>query len=97
MIAGNHINEDLMRKYRLAGKIRLISFSLLMFFLLLMKWLGGYAYLNPALLSLILVEALINQPYSFIVRRVNIHRLQYYQMTVDIMAITWLMYYMGGD
>ena len=86
----------LIRKYRLAGKIRLISFSLLLFFLLLMKWAGGYAYLNTALLSLILIEAILNQPYRFIVRRVNIHRLQYYQMTVDIIAITWLLYYMGG-
>lgn len=90
------VREDLMGKYRLAGKIRLISFSLLLCFLLLMKWAGGYAYLNTALLSLILVEAILNQPYRFIVRRVNIHRLQYYQMMVDIIAITWLLYYMGG-
>jgi signal transduction histidine kinase len=88
--------EDLMGKYRLAGKIRLISFCLLLLFLLLMKWMGGYSYLNAALLSLILVEAILNQPYDFIVRRVNIHRLQYYQMATDIIAISWLMYYMGG-
>ena len=90
------IKEDLMKKYRLAGKIRLISFTLLLFFLLLMKWLGGYVYLNTILLSLILVEAILNQPYKVIVERVNIHRLQYYQMTVDIIAISWLLYYVGG-
>ncbi len=95
-MADRDIREDLMEKYRVAGKIRLISFFLLSFFLALMKWMGGYEYLNVALMSLILVEAILNQPYDFIVRRVNIHRLQYYQMTVDIMAISWFLYYMGG-
>jgi len=90
------IKEDLMEKYRVAGKIRLISFFLLLVFLSLMKWMGGYEYLNTALMSLILVEAILNQPYDFIVRRVNIHRLQYYQMAVDIIAISWFLYYMGG-
>jgi len=90
------IRKDLMEKYRVAGKIRLISFFLLLFFLSLMKWIGGYEYLNTALMSLILVEAILNQPYEFIVRRVNIYRLQYYQMTVDIIAISWFLYYMGG-
>jgi len=61
-----------------------------------MKWVGGYEYLNTVLMSLILIEALLNQPYDFIVRRVNIYRLQYYQMTVDIIAISWFLYYMGG-
>ena len=96
MIVDSDIKEDLMKKYRLAGKIRLMSFSLLLFFLLLMKWMGGYTYLNTALLSLILVEAILNQPYNFLVQRVNIYRLQYYQMTVDIIAISWLLYYVGG-
>lgn len=90
------IRNDLMEKYKVAGKIRLISFFLLLFFLSLMKWMGGYEYINTALMLLILVEAILNQPYDFIVRRVNIHRLQYYQMAVDIIAISWFLYYMGG-
>lgn len=96
LIVDDDIRKDLIEKYRLAGRIRLISFFLLLFFLSLMKWIGGYEYLNTALMSLILVEAILNQPYDFIVRRVNIHRLQYYQMTVDIIAISWFLYYMGG-
>ena len=90
------VRENLMEKYKVAGKIRLISFFLLLFFLSLMKWIGGYEYINVALIALILVEAILNQPYHFIVRRVDIYRLQYYQMTVDIMAISWFLYYMGG-
>lgn len=88
--------EDLIRKYRLAGKIRFISFSLLFFFLLLMKSVGGYSYLNVSFIVLIFVGAVLNQPYNFIVRRVDIHRLQYFQMTIDIIAISWILYYMGG-
>lgn len=92
----NDTREGLIGKYRLAGKIRLISASLLLFFLLLMKWIGGYAYLNIYFVSLIFVEAVLNQPYSFIIRRVNIHRFQYYQMAIDIISISWVLYYMGG-
>lgn len=96
MTDDDDVREDLMEKYRLAGRIRLISFFLLLFFLSLMKWLGGYEYLNVALMSLILVEAILNQPYNFIVQRVDINRLQYYQMAMDIIAISWFLYYMGG-
>ncbi|MFC1807922.1 nitrogen regulation protein NR(II) [Candidatus Omnitrophota bacterium] len=88
--------EALIRKYRLAGKIRFISFSLLFSFLLLMKSVGGYSYLNVSFIVLIFVGAVLNQPYNFIVRRVNIHRLQYFQMTIDIIVISWILYYMGG-
>jgi len=88
--------EELIRKYKLAGKIRFISFSLLLLFLLLMKSVGGYAYLNMAFISLILVEAVLNQPYKFVIQRVNIHRFQYFQMLVDIIVISWVLYYMGG-
>ncbi|MFH0731516.1 MAG: hypothetical protein V2A72_01165 [Candidatus Omnitrophota bacterium] len=88
--------EELTRKYVLAGKIRFISFSLLLIFLLLMKLAGGYSYLNAAFVSLLLVEAVLNQPYKFIIRRVNIYRFQYYQMMTDIIAISWILYYMGG-
>ncbi|MFH1867463.1 MAG: ATP-binding protein [Candidatus Omnitrophota bacterium] len=88
--------EDLIKKYRLAGKIRFISFCLLLLFLLIMKFVGGYSYLNTAFIALIFVEAILNQPYNFIVRRVDISRLQYYQMTIDIIAISWILYYMGG-
>ena len=96
MMVDDDIKEDLMKKYRAAGKIRLISFFLLLLFLSLMKWIGGYSYLNMELASLIIIEAIFNQPYNFIVRWVNIHRLQYYQMTADIIAISWFLYYMGG-
>ena len=92
----NDTREGLIGKYRLAGNIRIISSSLLLLFLLLMKWMGGYAYLNTAFISLIFIEAVINQPYSFILRRVEINRFQYYQMAVDIIAISWVLYYMGG-
>lgn len=91
-----HTTEELIRKYRWAGKIRFISFFLLLFFLILMKYIGGYSYLNTTFIVLICVEAVLNQPYNFIVRRVNIDRFQYYQMTIDIIAISWIMHYMGG-
>lgn len=88
--------QGLIRKYALAGKIRCVSFTLLLFFLLGMKYFGGCAYLNSALLLLIIVEIIVNQPHDFIIRRVNIRRFQYYQMLVDIITISWLAYYMGG-
>jgi len=87
---------ELLKKYQWAGKIRFLSFSLLLLFLLLMKSAGGYSYLNIALISLIFIEAILNQPYTFIIKRVNIYRFQYYQMIVDIITITWVIYYMGG-
>lgn len=90
------IRSELIKKYRWAGKIRIISFFLLFVFLLLMKLIGGYSYLNPALFSLVLVEALLNQPYDFLVKRVTVYRLQFYQMLVDIIAISWVFYYLGG-
>ncbi|MFH1837682.1 MAG: ATP-binding protein [Candidatus Omnitrophota bacterium] len=92
----NNSKEELLKKYRLAGKIRFISFSLLLFFLLLMRSIGGYSYLNIAFIILIFVESVLNQPYQFLIRRVNISRFQYYQMTMDIIAISWILYYMGG-
>lgn len=88
--------SELLKKYRLAGRIRFLSFLLLFCFLLLMRAFGGFSYLNAAFVSLILVEAIVNQPYAFIIKRVDIHRLKYYQMTTDIIAISWALYYMGG-
>ena len=88
--------KELLKKYRLAGKIRFVSFSLLLSLLLLMKFIGGYAYLNVAFITLIFVESVLNQPYTFFIRRINIYRLQYYQMITDIIAISWILYYMGG-
>ena len=93
---GEHLHQELIRKYQWAGKIRFASFLLLFLFLLLMKLSGGYAYLNPALASLIFFEAILNQPYNFFLKRVNIPRLQFYQMLTDIIAISWVLYYMGG-
>lgn len=61
-----------------------------------MKLSGGYSYLNIALTSLIFVEAIFNQPYKFLLKKVNIFRFQFYQMITDIIAITWVLYYMGG-
>jgi signal transduction histidine kinase len=87
---------ELLRKYRFAGKIRLISFSLLFFYLLLIKCTGGYSYINAAFFAVIVFETILNQPYDFIIQRVNIYRFQYYQMTVDIIAISWMVYHMGG-
>ncbi len=92
----NRLNNELIKKYQWAGKIRLISFALLFVFLLLMKLAGGYSYLNPALFALIFVEALLNQPYGFLLKRTNIYRFQFYQMFLDIVAISWVLYYMGG-
>lgn len=92
----NKPDKELIIKYKLAGKIRFISFSLLLFFLLLMKSIGGYYYLNAAFITLILVEAILNQPYNFIIRKVNIYRFQYYQMITDIIVISWVLHYMGG-
>lgn len=91
-----YTKEELVKKYRLAGKIRFISFFLLLFFLVLMKYIGGYSYLNTTFIALVCVETILNQPFDFFVNRVNIRRFQYYQMTVDIIAISWIMHYMGG-
>ncbi len=89
-------SEELLKKYLLAGKIRFLSFTLLLLFLVLMKFFGGYSYLNIFFTSLIIVEAILNQPYRFILRKVDISRFQYFQMTVDIIVISWVIYYMGG-
>lgn len=96
MVADTLSRDDLIRKYKLAGKIRFICFCMLLSFLLIMKEIGGYSYINIALVSLIVVEAILNQPYGFIVRRVNVARFQYYQMLIDIISISWILYYMGG-
>lgn len=87
---------EILKKYRLAGKIRFISFLLLFFLLLLMKLIGGYGYLNFSFILLILVEAVANQPHAVVLCRVDIRRFQYFQMMVDIIAISWVLYYMGG-
>ena len=87
---------ELLRKYRFAGKIRLISFSLFFFFLLLIKYTGGYSYINATFFAVIFFEIILNQPYNFIIQRVNIYRFQYYQMAADIIAVSWMVYYMGG-
>jgi len=92
----NETTEGLIRKYRFAGRIRFIIFTLLFFFLALMKMIGGYSYLNWALMTLIIAEAVLNQPYNFIVKMTDVRRLLYYHMLADIVAITWLIYYMGG-
>jgi len=88
--------QELIRKYRLAGKIRFISFSLLLLFLLFMKSAGGYAYLNTMFMAVVFIEAVLNQPYTIVLNRVNIHRLQYYQMMTDIIVISCVLHYMGG-
>ena len=87
---------ELLRKYRFAGKIRLISFSLLFFYHLLIKYAGGYSYINAAFFAVIFFEIILNQPYNFITQRVNIYRFQYFQMAADIIVISWMVYYMGG-
>ncbi|MFH1996576.1 MAG: ATP-binding protein [Candidatus Omnitrophota bacterium] len=92
----NARKEELLKKYRWAGKIRFLSASLLLLFLLLMKFFGGYSYINYALIGLFVIEAVANQPRRFITDRVNLERLQYYHMTLDIIAISWVVYYMGG-
>jgi len=95
-MTNNELREDVLSKYKLAGKIRFVTFSLLLLFSLLMKFIGGYSYLNITFVGLILVEAVFNQPYKFLVKRVNLNRFQYYRMAVDIIAISWIIYYMGG-
>ncbi|MEM7816621.1 MAG: hypothetical protein QXZ20_01770 [Candidatus Aenigmatarchaeota archaeon] len=89
-------NYELIKKYLWAGKIRFISSIILFVFLLVLKFFGGYTYLNLTFISLILIEAILNQPYNFFLKRVNIFRFQYYQMLVDIIIISWILYYMGG-
>lgn len=89
--------EELLKKYRLAGRIRLISFSLLLAFLLAMKCMGGYPCVDASLLLVVFFEAVLNQPYRGIVRRVDLRRFQYFQMAADIVAISWMMHCMGGS
>ncbi|HAJ56791.1 MAG TPA: hypothetical protein DCL35_03350 [Candidatus Omnitrophica bacterium] len=88
--------QELIKKYQWAGKVRLICFTILFLFLLAMKAVGGYTYLNSAVLSLIFIEALLNRPYSLFLRKVDLYRFQFYQMFTDIIAISWLIYYLGG-
>ena len=88
--------QELIKKYQWAGKIRFVSFLLLFLFLLLMKLAGGYSYLNIFLISLIFAEAVLNQPYKFYLDKVDVYRFQFYQMITDIIAISWVAYYMGG-
>jgi len=96
IMSDKQLDDELIKKYRWAGKIRLISFFLLFVFLLMMKFVGGFSYLNPALYAIIFVEALLNQPYRFFLEKVNLRRFQYFQMLADIIAISWVLYYMGG-
>lgn len=90
------LKQELIKKYQWAGKIRFLSFTILFLFLLLMKVVGGYSYLNLVVISLIFVEAALNRPYRFLLDRVDIYRFQFYQMAIDIIAISWVLYYMGG-
>ena len=90
------IRQGVIKKYNLAGRIRVISFSLLGIFLLVLGAIGGYSYINISLAVLIVVEIFVNQPHKFFIDRVNLHRLQYYQMATDIVCISWITYYMGG-
>ena len=90
------LHDELIKKYRWAGRIRLISFSLLFVFLLIMKFVGGFTYLNFSLCVVIFAEAVLNQPYGFLLGRVNLLRFQYFQMLADIIVISWVLYYMGG-
>jgi signal transduction histidine kinase len=92
----NQYREELIRKYKLAGRIRFVSFFLLLLFLILMKYIGGYSYLNNTFISLIFVEAMLNQPYDFLLKRANLYRFQFYQMATDIIAISWIVHFMGG-
>ena len=91
-----NFRRELVRKYQWAGKIRFVSFLLLFLFLVSMKLAGGYAYLNTFLVSLLFVEAILNQPYGFFLKKVNLYRFQFYQMIVDIIIISWVVYCMGG-
>lgn len=91
------MNDEFTGKHLLAGKIRAVSFSLLGFFLIFMTWVGGYSYISLPVAVLIITEIFFNQPYRFILKRVNLNRLQYYEMATDIICITWITYYMGGD
>ena len=88
--------QELIKKYQWAGKIRFLSFTILFLFLALMKVVGGYSYLNFAVISLIFVEAVLNRPYFFLLKRVDLYRFQFYQMVTDIIVISWVLYYMGG-
>ena len=88
--------RELVKKYQWAGRIRFLTFFLLFLFILLMKASSGYAYLNFAFSALIFVETVLNQPYNFFIKRVNLYRLQFYQMITDIIVISWVLYYMGG-
>lgn len=95
-MADDKLHSELIKKYQWAGKIRFISFFLLFIFLILMKLCGGYSYLTFTFVALIFVEAILNQPYTFLIKKVNIYRFQFYQMIADIIVISWVLYLMGG-
>lgn len=88
--------DELIDKYRWAGRIRAISALVLFGFLLALEYAAGAAYLTTPLIALLLIEVIANQPHPFILRRVNVYRFQFYQMLTDIIVITWISYYMGG-
>ncbi len=92
----NTLNRELIKKYLWAGKIRFISAVIFFTFLFLLKFLGGYSYLNPYLISLLLVEAFLNQPYKVFLKRVGVFRFQFYQILIDLIVISWFIYYLGG-
>jgi len=92
----NALKEELVKKYQWAGKIRFLCFFLLFIFILALKASGGCPYFNSAFLALLFIETIINQPYRFLLNRVDIYKFQYYQILTDIIAITWVLYYMGG-
>lgn len=96
IMSDKQLDDELIKKYRWAGKIRLISFLLLFAFLLMMQFAGGFSYLNSALCVVIFAGAFLNQPYRFLLKKVDLRRFQYFQMLTDIIAISWVLYYMGG-
>ncbi|MFH0731510.1 MAG: ATP-binding protein [Candidatus Omnitrophota bacterium] len=61
-----------------------------------MKCIGGCSYFDIVFACLFFAEAFLNQPYNFIIRRVDLRRFQYYQMITDIIVASWLLHYMGG-
>jgi len=89
-------DNELIGKYQWAGRIRLISFLLLLLVSWIIKFSSGDSLLHISFSLIVFAGAVLNQPYGFILRRVNLYRLQFYQMITDIVVISGILYYMGG-
>lgn len=89
--------ELILDKLFLMKKVRFVI-GLCIFFWGLMLWFFGVAGFKPHLLFLVIIcEIFINQPYSFIVNKIeNLNWVLLLQQIFDVVLITACIYFLGG-